>query len=294
MRNKSLATVIWFLWLFPPIVSAEVVVEDYSGQRVELEQPARRIVALAPHIVENLYSAGAGDRIVGVVSHSDYPEAATHLPIVGDYSYLNLEKLVELNPDLIIYWAAGSKVDTSGKLKDLGFNVYVDDPRTLDDVARSIRDIGVLAGIPEQSDQVAIQFENQLETLRRQYSHQSTVSVFYQVWHQPLQTLNGEHIISDVIRLCGGRNIYAELETLAPVVDMESLLTRNPQVIFSGGSSEQHGVLHDQWNDWTSLEAVGNQHLFLIPPDLIQRHTVRILHGAERMCERLQWVRDSR
>ena len=121
------------------------------------------------------------------------------------------------------------------------------------------------------------------------------MSIFYQIWHRPLMTINGEHVISAVIRLCGGRNVFADLPALAGEVGLEAVLAADPEAIVASDVPEQDrpGWL-DHWQQWPRLQAVRNGHLFRIDPDLIQRHSPRILEGAERMCERLEQVRRNR
>ena len=126
--------------------SASIEVIDFSGEVVKLDQPAKKIVALAPHIVENIYSAGAGDHLIGVIEHSDFPEEAKTLDIVGSYTTINHEQILKLNPDLIIAWQSGNSFGSLQKLKDLGFKFYIDQLNSLEDVAKSIRDIGILTG----------------------------------------------------------------------------------------------------------------------------------------------------
>lgn len=266
-------------------------VVDYAGRTVALPAPAKRIVALAPHIVENLFAAGAGDRVVGVVDYCDYPEQAQKIPKVGAISAHSLEAIIALKPDLVVVWGSLGGGTILSKLEALGLTAYVSDPHTLPDVARSIRDYGALAGTLEQAEQAATDYTQQLSTLTARYQQKTPVSVLYQVWYQPLQTLNDKHIISDVIRLCGGQNAFGDAPTLAPKISIESVMARNPDAIIASGMGEARPDWLDNWLAWPSLTAVKNKHLFFVPPDIIQRHTPRILQGAQLMCEQLEQVR---
>ena len=272
--------------------SAEPVsVIDDLGNKVSLDRPAQRIVALAPHIVEMVYAVGSGDKLVGAVNYSDYPKAAQKLPRVGTYKAFSAEAILRLNPDLILAWHSGNGSQRVAPVQALGIPVYFSEPRALDDIGLALEKIGVLAGV-ENPAQAKLEFTAKLETLRSQYSHQSPVSVFYQVWNQPLQTLNGEHLISDIIRLCGGENVFSDAKILAPQISVESILRLNPQVIVASGMGEARPEWLDEWKRWPSLVAVKNQQLKFIPPDLIQRHTPRVLQGAKLMCEHLQQARN--
>lgn len=266
-------------------------VTDFSGQKISLSKPASRIVALAPHIVENVYSAGAGENLVGAVAYSNYPDQAQSLPLVGGYASTNLEKIVELNPDLIIAWQSGNKTKNIDQMKQLGFTVYVDQPHSLEDVAKSLRDIGTLSGHSQAAEAAAVQYLKQLQDIRQQNKHKSSVSVFYQVWNDPLQTINGQHIISNAMSLCGGQNVYADEATIAPVINIESILQRDPLAIIASGMSDARPEWLDDWKKWPSLTAVQKGNLFFVDPDHIQRHTIRILLGVKSICEQFDLAR---
>jgi iron complex transport system substrate-binding protein len=120
------------------------------------------------------------------------------------------------------------------------------------------------------------------------------VEVFYQVWKQPMMTVNGKQIISDAIRLCGGRNVFAALPILAPTVTAEAVIAANPEVIVASGMGEARPEWLDDWRRWKTLAAVAGDNLYFIPPDLIQRHTPRILDGAEQLCLHLETARGKR
>ena len=268
-----------------------VSVVDFSGATVTLNSPAKRIVSLAPHIAENVYSAGAGDKLIGVVSYSDYPPAVKDLPLVGGYASINVEKIIELQPDLIIGWESGNSSASIQQLQILGYPVYIDQPDTLADVARSIKDIGVLSGTAMEAVKVADEYTSKINKIENIFKSKSKLKTFYQVWNDPLQTINGTHIISDAIALCGGVNIYADEPVIAPVINIESILERNPDAIIASGMSSARPDWLDEWYDWPSINAVQNNHLFFVNPDHIQRHTVRILLGINAICSQLDSAR---
>lgn len=268
-----------------------VSVEDATGRTITLQRPARRIVALAPHIVENLFTIGAGDTIVGAMDYSDFPTAAQSIPIVGTYASINLEKIIALDPDLIIAWHSGNSNEGVERLRELGFTVYLDQPDTLEDIAISFRNYAVLTGRLEQGALAAQQFLSKLNSVQQEFASKPIVSTFYQVWNEPLQTINGSHIISDAIEVCGGRNIYAAETMVAPVINIESILDRNPQVIIASGMSNTRPLWLDDWQQWPSLSAVQNNTVFFVDPDHIQRHTQRILLGIATICTQLDEAR---
>jgi iron complex transport system substrate-binding protein len=273
---------------------AEIIVSDDSGAVIRLAAPARRIVSLAPHVTEVLFAAGAGGRIVGTVEYSDYPDAAKAIRRVGGYSRVDLEAVAALQPDLIIGWRSGNVSAHLDKLKALGLPIYVTQANHIEDIARSIEHFGRLAGSETVADAAAKAFRARLTQLRTRYGGRPPVRVFYQVWKSPLTTVNGEQIISDAIRLCGGVNVFADLVGLAPNVSAEAVLTANPEAIVASGMGEERPDWLDDWRRWTRIDAVARGNLFFIPPSIIQRHTPRLLDGTERLCGHLETARGKR
>ena len=259
-RKKHISFLLLALLAAPAF--AEVRVADDLGQTIALAQPARRIVSLAPHVTEMLFAAGAGDYLVGTVAYSDYPEAAKRIPRVGGYTNPDLEAVVGLRPDLIVAWKSGNRESQLDKLQGLGFTVYVTEPRHIEDVPSNIERLGVLAGTVTPAREAAAAFRARHDALRRRYGGRPPVNVFYQIWNQPLMTVNGEHLISDVLRLCGGRNVFTSLPVLAPKVDIEAVLAADPEIIVASGMGEARPEWLDDWRRWQRLTAVRNDNLF--------------------------------
>ena len=273
---------------------ADVSVVDDNGATLRLAQPARRIVTLAPHLAETVFAAGAGAKLVGTVEFSDFPEAVKKLPKVGGYSRLDLEAIAALKPDLIIGWVSGNAPAHIDKLRALGFPVYLSQPNQIDDVASEIERLAVLAGTENAGRAAANRFHERLADLKKRYSSRPTVRTFYQIWKEPLMTIGGKQIISDVVRLCGGENVFARLETMAPTVTVEAVIAANPEAIVASGMNDARPEWLDDWKRWASIEAVGRDNLFFVPPELLQRHTPRLLDGAERFCRHLETARNRR
>ncbi len=274
-----------------PVSAQTVSVEDFAGRTVTLAAPARRIVTLAPHSAENLFSAGAGDRLVGVVEFSNYPPEASNLPIVGSYNAYSVEAIASLRPDLVVMWGSGNGMQTLERLEPLGVPVYVSEPRQLGDIPRVIRQLGLLAGTADRAESEALRIERTLAELRARYATEPAVGVFYEIWNQPLQTVNGQHLISQVIALCGGSNVFAGATPLAPQVSVESVLGARPQAIIASGMGEARPEWLDEWRAYRTLPAVRDGALFFIDPDLLQRPTARVLLGAQALCDQLQSAR---
>ena len=285
---------LWLALLFLAgiaVPAQAITVLDFSGREVTLDQPAKRIVALAPHIVENLYSAGAGDKLVGVVSYSDFPDEAKNVPEVGTYNAFSLEQVLALNPDLVVMWGSGNGMQTLSTFEALGIPVYVSELRQLSDVPKSIRNLSQLAGTPAIGEAEASRIETELNALHRRYGEKRSLSVLYQIWNDPLQTVNGEHLISEIISLCGGYNIFGDARSLAPRVSIESVLLRDPDAIVASGMGEARPEWLDQWRAYPSLTAVADEALFFVNPDHLQRPSARIVLGARSLCQQLDQIR---
>lgn len=269
----------------PSTLIADITVTDDAGTQIKLVQPANRIISLAPNLTELLFAAGAGDKIVGTVSYSDYPEAAKTIQLIGDSYNHDIEAIIALKPELIVLWDSGTGEPAYRKLNDLGFIVYRSEPDTLEKIASSITRLGQLSGTEQFANLHSKQMLEQINQLRRQYSHKSIISVFYQFWDRPVFTVNGQHLISRIIELCGGRNIFSGLSPLTPQINPESVLQLDPQVIIASGENDTPPAWLDFWRSWPDLAANANKHIYSIPPDYIQRHTPRIIQGATMMCE---------
>ncbi|MCE5181821.1 MAG: cobalamin-binding protein [Betaproteobacteria bacterium] len=272
-------------------VAAELAITDDTGNQLKLAGPAQRIVSLAPHVTETLFAAGAGERIVGTVDYSDFPEAAKSLPRVGGYSRFDLEAVAALKPDLVIGWESGNAPASIAKLRRLGLPVYLTQANRIEDIAKSLQDFGRLAGTEATANAAAARFRARYAQLAARYSKRPQLRVFYQIWKQPLMTINGKQIISDVIRLCGGENIFADLPVLTPKITVEGVIASNPDVIIASGMGDARPEWLDDWKRWTSMTAVAQDNLYFVPPQLIQRHIPRILDGAEQFCQHLETAR---
>jgi iron complex transport system substrate-binding protein len=269
------------------------VTDDY-GHDVALAAPARRVVSLAPHLTELMYAAGAGDRLVGALAYSDYPPEARALPRVGSDAGIDLEALVALRPDLVVAWPQSGSTRAIERIAALGIPVFRSEPRELEDIARTIETLGRLAGTVAAARDAAERFRERAARLSRDYASRPPVRVFYQVWNRPLVTVNGEHVISKVLRLCGGENVMAALPALAPEIGRELVLRADPEVIVASGSDGRHPDWLEEWKAFPDLEAVRQGNLYAVRPELLQRHTPRLLDGAAEICRILQVARERR
>ena len=275
------------------VTAAEVVVVDDNGQQIKLAVPAKRIVSLAPNITEVLFHIGAGEKIVGADEYSNYPEEAKDILRVNNHAAANYELILSLEPDLVIAWQSGNGNKIIDPLRKLGIPVFVVETNKMDAIPSLFRRFGELSGHGDQSEQRADVFSRRLKELRVAQTGKSVVKVFYQIWDEPLITLNGEHMVSDIINLCGGVNVFSDAIPLVPYVNIETVVAADPEVIIAGGSREERPAWFESWQKWSGISAVINQHIYLIPSDLMQRHSARILDGMELMCAHLDSARSN-
>jgi iron complex transport system substrate-binding protein len=273
---------------------AGVRVTDDYGKPVLLAAPARRVVSLAPHLTELMYAAGAGERLVGAVQYSDYPPAAKRLPRIGSEASIDLEALVALRPDLVVAWPNAGSARAVERIAAFGIPVFRSEPRELEDIARTLERFGRLAGTESAAAGAAQAFRARAAAIARRHAARARVRVFYQVWDRPLITVNGDHVISKVMRLCGGVNVMADLPGLAPQIDRERVLRADPEAIVASGAGGARPPWLDAWRAFPGLAAVRADNLYAIRAELLQRHTPRLLDGADELCRILQAVRARR
>jgi iron complex transport system substrate-binding protein len=251
-----------------------------------------RIISLSPHITELLFDAGAGERIVGVDDMSDYPPAVAGIARVGEPSALDVEGLLKLKPTLIVLWDSGTPPRRKEELKRLNLQLYVTEQHHLDDIATTLLDFGRLAGTETVAAAAASRYRSDLTQLRSQYAGRPRLRVFFQVWDRPIYTLSGEHVVTEVLSLCGADNVFADLTTLAPAIDREAVLARDPDVILIGATGAEGARQAAACGRFGKLRAARNQHIFTVDPSLIGRMSPRILQGVRDVCGVLDRARD--
>lgn len=276
------------------VIAAPVSVKDDLGNTISLPAPASRIVTLAPSVVEVAYAAGAGDKIVATVEYSDYPASALKIPRVGGHSKIDLEAVIAAKPNLIIAWESGNSPTAIQKFRQLGIPVYMSQPHKMTDIPGEIERIGTLAGTEPTAKKSANDFRQRYQALAQKYQNRPPVTVFYQVWQNPLITIGGQQIMSDAITLCRGTNIFADLKPLAPRVSFEAVIAANPEAIVTSGMADQHPEMLDAWKKWPNLTATQRNNFFFVQSDLMNRSGPRILDGTKILCEALQTARDHR
>ncbi|MGQ7288348.1 cobalamin-binding protein [Vreelandella venusta] len=296
-----LSRLILSLSMLSGVVSNAVLADDHSrcemddrSRKVCLYTPAQRIATLSPGATELTYAAGAGDQVVAVVSYSDYPPEAKDVVSVGSHTRIDLEALVGLAPDLVIGWVTGNPAEQLETLEALGMPVFYIEPRNFEGVASAIERLARLAGTESDGQAVADNFRLRMAELAAQYRDREPVRTFYQVWDEPLMSVNDAHLIGQVIEICGGVNVFGEQARLVPRIDDEAVLAANPEAIVAGGMGEENRHWLTHWEQYSNLTAVADDNLFFVPPSLIQRPTPRLMEGSQILCEKLDIARQRR
>ena len=260
----------------------DLAVMDDLGVELRLDGPAQRVISLSPHLTELMYSIGAGDRLVGSARGSNFPVEAAGIPEIGDASGLDFERILHSMPDFVLAWGSGNRLVDIARMRALGLRVLVLEPQRLEDIPRHLRLLGDLTGLPGQAHSVALDLERRVDALRDRYAGRAPVRVLFEIWHRPLFTVNGDHIISNVLGLCAAQNIFADLPRLAGEVSLEQALIMDPDVIVVGSEADDAGV--NNWTQFSYLHVVRTGNVFTVSADLITRQTARIVDAAERMC----------
>lgn len=271
--------------------AAAVSVVDDAGRRVTVQAPARRIISMSPHATELLFAAGGGARVVGAMNYSDYPEAAKTIPLVGSNSQIDMERVLALKPDLIVVWHTGNTARQIAQLESLGVPVFHSEPRKLAQVAGNIERLGQLLGAHATAQAAAGALRKKLAGLEARYAKRSPVTVFYQIWDQPLYTLNDAQIASDAIRICGGRNVFGALKVVAPEVSIEAVLAADPEAILAGKRYDPANPGLKVWAPYPGMTAVRRGNLVTVDGELLTRPGPRAVDGAAALCELLDKVR---
>lgn len=275
-------------WLSVAAQAHEPCVQQPDGSAFCLDQPAQRVISLAPHLTEMLFAIGAQDRIVGVVDRSDHPVEAQSLPNVGAYHSPDLERLISLHPDLIIAWASGTPAAQVSRLRELGLKVWITRGEQLDDVPRELRQLGRLTGKSNNAEQAANAFEQELATLTAMHANSRKLNGFYEIWPQPLITVSNRHFIGQAMQRCGIRNIVGDTSSATPTWSEEAVVRARPELMLTSPPARDF----NRWRRWTDLPAVQKNALIVLPADVLMRPGPRLIEGVRALCEAADTLRE--
>jgi iron complex transport system substrate-binding protein len=269
---------------------ATLEVRDDAGQLVTLPSPARRVVTIAPHLSELVYAIGAGERLVGVSRYSDFPPEAARLPLIGDAFAVNLEAVAMLKPDLLLVWRSGVNPRQRERLRTLGVPVYESETTSVEQIADTLRRLGRLLGSEAGAEDSARHTERAWADLRSRYAGRPPVRVFYQLWHEPLMTVNHGHLIDQAMRACGGVNAFTGQPGLTPTISWEAAVASNPQVVIATAARDEPPRL-EGWQRFANVDAVRRGRLVVLDGHLLARMTPRFVEAAARLCEAIDSAR---
>lgn len=269
---------------------AGISLTQANGEPLVLPATAKRIITLAPNLAELVFAAGAGDQLIAVGAYSDFPPEVKDIPEIGNAFRIDLERILSLQPDLVIAWPSGNPQAALQKLTELGITVWQVEITTPEQIADVVDAIALAAGTESIGHLKAQELRQQLAALIKNNANKEPLDFFYQIASEPLYTVSGEHIISRSIAICGGNNIFADLATQAPQIGRESVIQANPQVMIAGEIPGQPAALNG-WLEWAYLDAVKNQAFVYIPVDNISRAGPRLLEGIELTCQRFDQIR---
>lgn len=255
-----------------------------NGDNKSTQKTKPTIIALAPHVVEMLYDIGAGDQIIGTTAFADYPEQAKNIPRIGNYVRLQLERVIELQPDLIIAWKSGNPSDDLARLQQLGFTVVYSQPNTFEDIAQEVRTFANITGHSEQGEQVAQQFEKELTEIINTYDHKTEITGFYELWSRPLTTVAKGSWPQQFLDICGVKNPFKAVLTPYPQISIEQVLSLSIQLIIQPLSVNQKEREGFNWQDWSIIPAVANKQIIQPDADAMHRMSLRSLSALKNLC----------
>jgi len=265
---------------------------SFSGAVTQKSQPKpQRIVALAPHIVEMLFDIGADEQIVGTVEYADFPDAALKIPRLGGYHGIQIEKVLALKPDLVIVWQSGNKISDIEQMEKMGLNIIYSHPKKIEDVAQELQKLGKHTGHEVQAEMVAERYLHRLKKLRQQYANIAPLKVFYQLWPNPMRTINKDTLINQLIEVCQGQNVFADNPTPYPQIGIENVIVAQPELIILPDENSNKAQPVIDWHKWPEIPAAKQNRFIRVNADLMHRFSTRMLDGIEDMCKKIDAFR---
>jgi iron complex transport system substrate-binding protein len=288
MIKKSLPLALLIsLLLNISIEGKERLLTDEMGRKVKIPYPAKRIISLAPSITEILFALGLNEEIAAVTNFCDYPEAVLKKPRIGGFINPSIEKIVSLKPDLIIATRDGNRWETIHRLSDLGFSVYVINPKSFSGVMKAIHHIGVMVGREEESKKIIGNMVLKKEDIVTRTKSFLKPKVFFQIGYTPIITVGKGTLADDLIRLAGGNSISRDESVSYPLYSVETIISKGPEIIIMSSMESKRDYLNlvKKWQNWTSIPAVKKNAIYVIDSNLVDRPTPRIVEGLESLAK---------
>ncbi|HZJ98806.1 MAG TPA: cobalamin-binding protein, partial [Tissierellaceae bacterium] len=261
-----------------------VEIEDNFGNKVTIEEEPEKIVSLDPSNTETLFALGLGDKVVGVSSNCNYPEEATTKEVVGDYEGTNLERIVELNPEIVLVYGAGNE-DDNKILRDAGIKVLGFLPESIDEVVNTIKTVGKATGKVEEADELVKSMMVKKDEIIDIVKDEEEVKVFYEIWHDPLMGAGKGSFMDELITLSSGKNIAEDADGAYPQYDLEQLIERDVDVYLASQGMEDITIESIKARPgYDVIPAIKNNRIHLFQEseaDMVSRPGPRIVDALE-------------
>lgn len=265
---------------------SQLSLTDDLGREVVLKGKPERLVSLAPSNTEMLFALGLEERIVGVSEYCNYPEAALEKAKAGTFSEPNLELIVSLNPDLVV--AGHFHEEKLARLEELGINVLVINPSTIEEIYGALELLGKAAQVEENARQLILQMRGRIQAVKDQLAHlPAKKRVYYEVYADPLMSVGRTSVIHEIIESAGGYNIFADVEMPYPKVSAEAIVDRDPEVIIFPNYHGTEGFLANELLNrpgWESIRAVRDGRVVGVSPDKFSRPGPRVVEAVEELA----------
>jgi iron complex transport system substrate-binding protein len=271
------------LFLMVPFLVEAREMTDVAGRTVRVPQEPKRVVSLAPSITELVYALDMGGILKGAVQFSNYPAQAKKLPRVGSYDRPDVERIVRLEPDLVLAIRDGNPKQVIDRLEDMDIPVFTLDSNNLEEIMQSITALGRVLDNPERAEELVQEMRERLLLVKsRTQEADNRPRVFFQADASPIIGAGGETFIDELIRLAGGENAISDKKRY-PRLGWEDILRLNPDVAViasMAGGKDADSLMRD-WHRWPQLRAVQEDRVHVVDADLFERPTPRLLDGLE-------------
>ncbi len=266
-----------------PITTPSREISDDLGRSVHLPEKVERAVSLAPNLTEIVFAVGAGNNLIGVTTFCNYPMEAQKIQKVGDTQTPNIENIIALKPQIVLVSTASQMKNFSKTLEQQGITVFVTNPNSLDDIYKTVYQIGEIFGRGEKAREIVDELKRRVAQVEARTASAADTKVFLQISKEPLFTVGKDSFITDLISRARGASVTADIETAYPKISKETALALNPEAIILSDSEDNR-----EPNDvFKNSPAVRNGKVFKINAELISRPAPRIVDALEQMAKAL-------
>lgn len=258
-------------------------ITDDLGRRVRLPEQITSAVSLAPNLTEITFAVGAGSRLVGVTSFCNYPEDARKIRQIGDTQTPNIESIVALKPQIVLISTASQMENFTKTLDSQNIAYFVTNPNSLDDIYKTIYQIGEIFGKSEKAYQTVDELKRRVADVEAKTRAADKIKVFVQIDKNSLYTVGKDSFITDLIARAGGESVTKNIATGYPKISKETALVLNPEAIILSESADNQ----EPSEVFANSPAVKNKRVFKINADLLSRPAPRIVDALEQIAKDL-------